>query len=419
MKVLISAYSCEPNKGSEPGVGWNWVEQMGRTHEVWVVTRANNRQPIETCLKERPMVSVHWVYFDLPRWARFWKRGNRGTHVYYCLWQIGIYQLARRLHGEVHFDLIHHVTFANYWLPVFISFLPAPFVWGPVGGGESSPSSFFRTIKLRARIFEYARNLARILAATNPFVRCTARSAHIAFASTGETAMKLRSLGAGQVLVMSQAALPADDITRLSMLPPSHSQSFRILSIGTLTHVKAFHLSMMAFSQFHQVFPESEYWLIGNGPERRRLEQMGHELGISDSIRFLGALPRYQTFSQLGQCHVLIHPSLHDSGGWVCLEAMAAGRPVICLDLGGPALLVTSEAGIKIPATTPEQAVEDMANALLHLANNQELHSKMGMAARRLIDHASWNEKAKLMNEAYKYVSSEHSGRSIALNYKK
>ena len=47
MKLLISAYACEPGLGSEPGAGWNCVRQAARFHEVWVLTRENNREPIE------------------------------------------------------------------------------------------------------------------------------------------------------------------------------------------------------------------------------------------------------------------------------------------------------------------------------------------------------------------------------------
>ncbi|KAB2833154.1 MAG: glycosyltransferase family 1 protein, partial [Candidatus Dadabacteria bacterium] len=97
LKVLLSAYACESGKGSEPGVGWNWVNQIARFHDVWVITRANNRESIE---RENggALSGVHWIYFDYPGWARFWKRGQRGVHLYYYLWQIAVYFLARRLH---------------------------------------------------------------------------------------------------------------------------------------------------------------------------------------------------------------------------------------------------------------------------------------------------------------------------------
>ena len=135
-------------------MGWNWVRQIARFHEVWVITRANNRVAIEKSLAKEPLPNVHWVYFDLPRWARFWKKGERGLYLYYHLWQLGAYFVGKKLHREARIDLIHHATFVNHWMPSFLALLPVPFVWGPVGGGESAPRAFRRCFSLRGKVYE-------------------------------------------------------------------------------------------------------------------------------------------------------------------------------------------------------------------------------------------------------------------------
>jgi glycosyltransferase involved in cell wall biosynthesis len=96
-----------------------------------------------------------------------------------------------------------------------------------------------------------------------------------------------------------------------------------------------------------------------------RLQTLAQDLGIAHRVKFWGRLPREQTLAKLGDCHILVHPSLHDTGGWVCVEAMATGRPVICLNLGGPAVQVTEETGFKIEAHNPEQAVRDLAASMV------------------------------------------------------
>jgi len=136
-------------------VGWNWVRQIARFHKVWAITRKNNRESIERAQTKVPILNIDWVYFDLPRWARFWKRGQQGVHLYYYLWQIGAYFVGKRLHREVGFDLVHHVTFGTYWIPSFLAFLPVPFVWGPLGGGESAPKAFYKTFSFRSRVYEW------------------------------------------------------------------------------------------------------------------------------------------------------------------------------------------------------------------------------------------------------------------------
>lgn len=384
LKVLLSAYACEPGKGSEPGVGWNMAVHLARHHEVWVLTRANNRPAIEAGLAKNPVPGLHFVYHDLPPWARFWKRGQKGVQVYYYLWQLTAIPLVRRLHQEVGFDVVHHVTFVKYWAPSALAFLKGvPFVWGPVGGGESAPLPFWPTLGFRGILYEAARTLARALGELDPLVRLTARRAALALATTPETANRLRKLGAKRVEVLSQVALSEEEIDCLGKLPPPEPKPVRFLSVGRLLAWKGFHLGLMAFAQ--SGLEEAEYWIVGDGPERKRLEALARRLGVADRVRFWGALPRAEVLRLLGQVHALVHPSLHDSGGWVSLEAMAAGRPVICLDLGGPATQVTQETGFKVPARTPEKAVRDLAQAIRWWGENPNLSKEMGEAGRKYV----------------------------------
>jgi glycosyltransferase involved in cell wall biosynthesis len=416
MRVLISAYACEPGRGSEPGVGWNWVQQMGRYHEVWVITRANNRAPIEKSLAKEPLPNVHWVYFDLPRWARFWKKRRRGMHLYYYLWQIGAYFVARKLHRRVAFNLVHHATFVNYWMPSFLVLLQIPFIWGPVGGGESAPRSFWRSFSLRGKAYELLRDLARSLAQFDPFVRLAARRAIVGLATTPQTEKRLRALGCRNVIIHSAIGLMSEEIRTLSAFPLRQSDPFRLLSTGDLLHVKGFDLGLRAFARFQARFSATEYWIIGDGPERRRLEKLAHNLGLAGKVRFWGTFPRAEVLEKLADCDVLVHPSLHDSGGWVCLEAMATGRPVICLDLGGPALQVTEDTGIKVPATSPEQVVQDLAAAFYKLASSPELRARLSLGAmKRVEEHFNWDKKGLFMTRLYESLSTVEEGTTAEL----
>lgn len=404
LKVLASVYACEPDKGSEPGVGWNWVEQIAQAHEVWAITRANNREAIERALSQhRTMRNVHWIYCDLPRWLTFWKKGGRGLYLYYYLWQIQAFFLARKLHRQIGLDVAHHITFVTYWLPSFISWLDIPFIWGPVGGGETAPKSFFSTFSRRGRLYECKRKLIGWQARLNPFVRQTAQRAQKTLVTTCESEQAVRQLGTKQVFVFPAVALSTQEYDRLCQIPFRDTAPFRVLSAGSLLHWKGYHLGMAAFALFSRSFPGSEYWIAGNGPERERLEEQAHALEIAQQVRFWGKVSREQLWNDLmPQCDTLLHPSLHDSGGWITLEAMAAGRPVICLDLGGPALQVTSDTGFKVPALNPTQSIEALAEALHQLAGNPQQRRKMGQAARLHIqEQFIWERKATYLSSIY------------------
>ncbi|PKM80401.1 MAG: glycosyl transferase family 1 [Firmicutes bacterium HGW-Firmicutes-14] len=400
MKVLISAYACEPNRGSEPGVGWNNVRQISTYHEVWVITRTNNRENIEEVLKNEPLSNVKWIYFDLPTWARFWKKKRRGIQLYYYMWQIGAYLLAKQLHRQIQFDLVHHVTFVKYWTPSLFVRLPIPFIWGPVGGGESAPQSFYGNFSLRGKIYEFLRDLARWLAEHDPLVRLTAQQSSLVLATTNETKNRLKKIGVKKIMVWSEAGLSDEDLEKLGQIKPREYQPIRFISMGNLVHLKGYDLGLRAFAEAN--CPHSEYWILGDGPERKRLENIVIKYNLLNRVKFWGALPRMEALQKLAECDVLVHPSLHDSGGWVCLEAMAAGKPVICMDLGGPATQVTNKTGYKIPALNPDQAIRDIAKSMLKLANDMDLRVNMGKEGRARINELfEWRKKGLFLKKVY------------------
>jgi glycosyltransferase involved in cell wall biosynthesis len=378
--------------------------ELASYHEIWVLTRANNRPKIEAELARNPVPGLHFLYYDLPRWAGWWKRGKRGIQAYYYLWQLGAYGVARKLHRTVGFDLIHHVTFVVYWRPSLLALLPAPLIWGPVGGGEIAPRPFRRGFGLRGKAYEAMRDLARRLGELDPLVRVTARQSALALATTEETAVRLRNLGARDVRVFTQVGLNNEEINQLSHQEVTcETDTIRFVSVGRALHWKGFQLGLRAFAHAH--LPNAQYWVVGDGPERGRLKYLAEELGIVRQVRLWGRLSRAETLRKIGECHVLVHPSLHESGGWVCLEAMALGRPVICLNLGGPAVQVTEETGFKVPAIKPEQAVSDLAAAMHTCADDHRLKRRMGEAARqRAAQHFNWREKAAYVAKLYEEV---------------
>ena len=87
MKIFISAYTCEPYKGSEPGIGWSFVNELSKYHEVHVLTRLNNQESIE----QHNTNNIKFHYYDVPKWLSFWKKGKRGYQTYYYIWQILAY----------------------------------------------------------------------------------------------------------------------------------------------------------------------------------------------------------------------------------------------------------------------------------------------------------------------------------------
>jgi len=399
LKILVSAYACRPGMGSEPGVGWNVVKALAKHHDIWVFTRTDNRPALEAELAKNPIDGLHCIYFDLLG-VKLWERSLYAVHLNYYLWQLQAYFVARQLLQQIDFDIIHHVTYVRYSSPSFLALLPVPFVWGPVGGGETAPKRFWQDFDLRGKFYEALRNFARFLGEYDPFVRMTARRSCIAYATTEATAHRLKAIGCRNVKVLSQVGLSSEEIA-----PPSdtlvNQPLIRFISVGRFLHWKGFHLGLAAFAQA-DLPPDAQYWLVGEGPEEVKLRTLATELGITAQVQFFKQMPRSELLSLYSQCLTLIHPSLHDSGGFVCVEAMAMGCPVICLDLGGPAVQVTAETGFKVAAHAPDQAIIELAHVLARFANEPGLRTQMGQAGQQHVQQFyQWETKAALFSQVY------------------
>lgn len=389
-------------------MGWNLALHLAEHHDVWVLTRNNNRKFIEDELKQNPTPGLHFIYHDLPGGIRFCKPERKvGLHLYYYLWQLTAIPVVRKLHCEMTFDLVQHMTYVKYWTPSALAFLEGvPFIWGPVGGGESAPVKFWLSFGLRGIIYEALRSLARRLAELDPLVRRTALRATLALATTPETAARLRRMRVRQVKIFSQLGLSKEELTFLNSLPHPPQKFTVFLSLGHLLHLKGFHLGIAAFAQ--SGLSDAQYWIVGDGPERSRLERQAKTLGVADRVRFFGQLPRAEVLNLFSQCHALVHPSLHDSGGCVCTEAMAAGRPVICLNLGGPAMQVTDETGFMATSKNPNQTVAELALAMRRLGKTPDLWHQTGDHARQRIQQDfCWRTRAKTMNGRYEALLME------------
>ena len=166
--ILISAYACEPLKGSEQGVGWNWVLQMAKNNYLHVITRANNQEVIEAHLPPDISKNITFHYYDTNRFIKGMKNKAKGLYFYYFFWQLGIISLITKLKKTHNFDYSIHLTFGSMWMPTFLPFFNIPFIWGPVGGGEGEPYSFIKKLPIKQRMLQNLRLVMNHMAFLNP-----------------------------------------------------------------------------------------------------------------------------------------------------------------------------------------------------------------------------------------------------------
>jgi len=401
MKILLSAYACEPGRGSEPGVGWHWAIELARLgHEVAVITRSNNRFVIEKALADAPIASLRFYYCDLPRWATWWKRGNRGVYFYYWLWQHAAYRLAKHLTKTTQFDLVHHLTFTVFRQASYMGRLGLPFVVGPFGGGEVAPALLRRALPLKAAIKERFRDVLNKLALLNPSLRTMLMQATVIFVKTPETLAALPMASRGKCRLQMEVGVEPERIKAQTFWTPTNVAFFYA---GRLLCWKGLHLALRAFAELHKERPDSTFTIAGDGTDSGLLKELADTLGLRNCVHWLGNIPHEQLRRYYNGHTAFVFPSLHDSGGTVILEALSQALPVICLDAGGPGEILLPSCGVKVSVEnrSEEEVVADLKTAMRMLADNPELRARMGRRALEFATECTWK---KVVSGAYAHI---------------
>ena len=124
---------------------------------------------------------------------------------------------------------------------------------------------------------------------------------------------------------------------------------FVLLCVALLRKEKAIDGLVRAFYDQFAEDDKVELWIVGDGPERPRLQALCVKLGISSRIRFLGKMSRDQLPQVYGRCSVFVLPSRFETFGVVLIEALCCGKPVIATRSGGPEAIVTEKNGLLVP----------------------------------------------------------------------
>ena len=395
-KILISAFACHPSTSSgfageekilgagESILGWNLVKQISRRHDVWVLTQRRNRKGIERAVGQGEMPGVRFHYVDFPGWPNLLWYHQVSLHFYYYFWQIRALILARELHRRFRFDAAHHVTFANYWMPSFIgAFLPVPFIWGPMGGGQRTPKGFMKEYPLSGKMEDLERGMSQWIGRKLLLSRRScARRARAILVCNHDTKVKFPLKYQKKIHFFPVTGIGSEDLAPDSAIHAS-SAGLQVMTTGRLVFWKNFAESIKAFAVFSRAFPESRFTIIGEGPEGHRLRDLVAGLGVQDKVRFVPWLPQKELLEKMRVSDVFLYPSLREGGGAVVIEAMASGLPVVCLDSAGPGFHIQKEWGIKISPENPAAVVAGMAEALAALARDPDLRLRMSRASRR------------------------------------
>lgn len=411
MKVLVSAYACNPYKGSEEGVGWNWVKMIAGFCDPWVLVAGFHREDIEHFLEQHPdqLANVHFVYIPHKPWhyqpSPGWKRIEGSVlkpfmNLAYALWLRDAGRQARQLHARMPFAMAHQLTYVGFRFPGRLWQLDIPFVWGPVGGLENTAWRFLPVLGWKGAIYYAGRNIinsVQRLLLRSPRKAFKKAEPHIIAATSGIQRQIYRWYGR-QSQVICEVGPPEVRADRINQRQ-AH-QSLQLVWSGEHLPGKALPLLLQALAQLEKNIA----WhldILGHGPLTETWQAQARELGLDGNCVWHGLLPRKDALAVMSQGHLFVITSLKDLTSTVLLEAMSLGLPVVCPDHCGFSDVVDEHSGIRLPLETPEGLVRGYAAVIVELAGDEKKRRKLAQGAVVRAGVFSWEQKRIELEKIY------------------
>lgn len=407
-RVLQLAYACSPWRGSEPGVGWHRAVEAAKYSDIWVICEGVEfEHQVLGHLRDIGMIpGLHFRFVRKTRFEQYLAKIPGMYYIAYRLWHRRAFQVAKSLHEEVNFDLVHQVNLCGYREPGKLGQMQLPFIWGPIGGTQNHPWMAIGQAGLRGGIQESIRSIANSLQLRfSRRVRRAATSADLLLVANSTNQSDFECILGKNVPVLCETGSPAVSADAIRDRPRKTDvdQRLRLLWAGNLHAFKALPLLLQAISKL----PESsrvQLRIVGDGPQHQRWRRMANRLGISHQIEWIGRVRDLEMQTHYTWADVFVFTSLRDTSGNVIFEALASGVPVLAADHQGVGDIVTAECGIKVSLGTPADMATQYRDAIVALATDKTRLERLSAGALRRAAEYAWPEQGERMRDYYRQV---------------
>ncbi len=403
MNILLIAFACEPNRGSEEGVGWNWAVNLAKKHNVYVITRGQEKPLIEKYLERTPINNLHFFYYEDGGVMHFVdKKVPYGFRIYYKWWQEKIKPIAEQIIAAYKVDIIHQLTYNEYRTPGKLYKYDIPFVWGPIGGGhEYNPilkNAFFKKSDIIKEIIRRKMNHWYLSDKDVKGALQMAAAVIVADPATFSILPKNRKYER----LLETAYYPERNAIKDFESQNEHV-TIHLLYAGVMQPRKGLKIIIDALGESD--FRDFELVMIGDGSEKKFLEKLTQEYHIEKKVKFMGKLSYDEVNRYYDWADLFLFPSLRDTSGNVILESMSHGTPVVALNHNGASEMITDDCGELIPIQSYNQIKSDYVKIIKKYYENRDLEKKKGIAARRRIEEVySWDYVMEFIDGVYSKV---------------
>ena len=424
IRPLIIVEAANPSLTSAALVGWSCAKAIAAVTDAHIVTEWRNRDDfirsgmVEgrdfTAINNRRLQHLSWsLASKLSRKGSFsWSLYALFSNLVYPFFERRLWQTFRDRLQDGEFDLVHRVlplspTTAS-WIAPRLKKIGIPFVLGPLNGGVPWPKGFD---DLRRQERDGAGRL-RALHRFSRGLRQTRESASAILAASLTTLREVPAHLSQRCVFIPENAV---DLQKFPLSPkPAASATtkpLRISFVGRLVALKGVDMLIAAAAPLVRS-GELHLDIIGDGPERGRLQQMLQSENISAGVSLDGWVPHAELGARLCKSDLFVFPSIREFGGGVVLEAMALGIPAVVLDHGGPPELVPPGTGYVLPMTTRDDIVSRLRQLLTELKQDPaQIHRAGELAQAHVREYYTWEAKAAQIHEVYRWVLGHRSSK--------
>ena len=411
LNILINAYAVSPSWGSEQGVGWNWIINIAKYSNCFVITESEYQNEIERTVANHPLKEHLHFYFNpvTPEVRKMcWNQGDYRFYIYYEQWQRRTLEIALNICSMIRIDVIHHLGMVCFREPGYLWQIDdIPFVWGPVCGMEDVPLHMLPEIPTVQKIKYTLKNLVsgwqrRYMSRV---VKAIKRSSYI-MASTRTTFETIERYHHFKNLVFINET-GTDNSQGSTCIHEFTHDTLNLIWVGRFLNTKKLNLALETISLLKDVNVRLIIVGTGTDSEVEYYKNYAEKLGVSKMVSWKGKVPNSDVKKMMQEADLLFMTSVVEATSTVVPEAITNNLPILCFNACGFGHLVKDRVGETIEMISPSQAASEFAQKIKYLNTNRDILKYYSEACDNYKYELSWEWKAQKCVELYEKAIKE------------
>ena len=431
LNILIDAYAIAPNWGSEQGMGWNWVSNLAKFCNLYIITEGEWQTEIEQSLSAAMMnnmdktvnptgltrhqaENMHFFYLPVSKEVRemCWNQGTWKFYMYYEQWERRAYEKAQEIISELkaeslelkehrEIDVIHKLNMICYREPGYLwKIKNKPFVWGPIGGYAGMTNPYMKDEPIVSLFKENLKNFLNYLTFHfQPRVGKAARRADAIVGAYKETYEALRDVYRPDTVLINETGAFIDETSKPHA---SDKKELNLLWVGKYDLRKQLGIAIRTMELLKDK-KNIHLWVAGNGYPKdvEKYTKMVEDKGLKENVHLMGVVPNVKTREMMKEMDIFFFTSVHDATSTVVPEAISAGLPVVCHDMRGFGVIVDDEIGRKVQPKDPEASAQEFAKIIADLDTERDTLRQLSAGCIDRQREISWEANARKMVKEY------------------